>query len=80
MSAYFDALATLKTAPSREIREHRVYGKIYVTEAANADEASAKANAIFAGNGWHCWEAKEVAPGRYECFVAKHEDCFALND
>jgi hypothetical protein len=80
MSAYFDALDTLKSAPSREIRGHRVYGKIYTVDAPSQDHATAQANKIFCGNGWHCWEAKEVSPGRFECFVAKHEDAFALND
>jgi hypothetical protein len=80
MSAYFDALDTLKAAPTRTIRDHWVSGKIYTTDATSADDASAKANAIFAGNGWHCWEALEVSPGRWECFIAKHEDCFATND
>lgn len=80
MSAYLDALKTLKTAPRRTIREHWVYGKIWTTEAANAEDAAHKANVLFGGNGWHCWEATEVSPGVWECYVAKHEDCFATND
>ena len=60
----------------RIIREHRVYGKAVTVEAANEAEARAKASV----GGFHCWEAKAVSTGSWECYVAKHEDCFALND
>ncbi len=80
MTAYLDALRTLKKAPSRIIREHRVYGQIWTTSATSAEDAKDKASRLFSGNGWACWEVTEVSPGTWECYIAKHEDCFATND
>lgn len=61
---------------SRVIREHRVYGRSVDVEAQTEKEARSKAST----GGVHAWEAKETEPGKWTCFVAKHEDCFALND
>ena len=61
---------------SREIREHRVFGKEVMVSASSEEEARRLASK---GEYW-AWEAKEVSPGQWEVYIAKHEDCFALND
>ena len=60
----------------RYIREHAVYGK-EVTVAASSEE---EAKLLTSKGDWWAWEAKEVSPGQWEVYVAKHEYCFALND
>lgn len=61
----------------REIREHRVYGKEIVVEASNEAEARIL---VRKKSSLHIWEIKELNPGQWEAYVAKHEDCFAMND
>lgn len=60
----------------RTIKEHNVYGKEVMVNASNEQEARALASK---GDYW-AWEAKEVSPGKWECYIAKHQDCFATND
>ena len=69
----------LKAVPSREVNGHRVYGKLSFVNAPSEEAAKSVARSQLGGD-WHVWEARELAQGRWECFVAKHEDAFALND
>jgi hypothetical protein len=69
----------LKAVPSREVNGHRVYGKLSFVDAPTEPAARQVALSQL-GGGWQVWEARELAEGRWECFVSKYEDAFALND
>lgn len=64
---------------SRIIREHRVFGRSVRVKASTEDEARDKVRAITSD---HIWEMSVhiSIPNYWEAYVAKHEDCFALND
>ena len=72
-----------KTKMSRIIREHRVFGKAFVVSATSDVEARAKAFLLAKpkmGQEIYIWEMKELFLNTWECYIAKHEDVFAMND
>lgn len=60
----------------RIIREHRVFGREVTVPAPTKDDAYRAANRL----GGHAWEIAEVSPSVWKMFIARHEDCYALND
>jgi hypothetical protein len=66
-------------AMSRIIREHTIYGFPLIINAPTEEEAR-----LIALEGrmssHHCWEIIKIEDGVWECYLARHEDCFALND
>jgi hypothetical protein len=66
---------------SREINEHRVMGAAIVVDATDEQDARKQIAAMpYSKRRDRIWEIKELSPGKWECYVAMHEDCFALND
>lgn len=68
---------------SRIIREHRVFGKAFVVAATSEDEARTNALKVSRpkmGFDIHVWELKQLFLNTWEAYVAKHEDCFAMDD
>ena len=64
---------------SRIIREHRCTGCVVLIDATGETEARVRA-AKSKGSDFYTWEAHEVSPGKWSCFVCEHTACFALND
>jgi hypothetical protein len=64
---------------SRQIRGHTVYGYALIITA--EDEDGARTLALKGKTGSHyVWEVKKIDEYQYECYVARHEDCFSNND
>jgi hypothetical protein len=62
----------------KTINGHAVYGKNVMVNAVSEDDA--KILAVQHCRDYWSWAAEEVSPGRYQVYIAKHENCFALND
>jgi hypothetical protein len=65
---------------SREINGHRVFGEEVIVKASNEEEARMLALSSKNKTDYWAWEAKELSPGEWEVYLAKHQDAFALND
>jgi hypothetical protein len=62
----------------RIIRDHYVYGKEITVEAATRDQVYVEVRKLH--SDYYPWEMKEISPGKWLCYVAKHQSCFAVDD
>ena len=62
----------------RYIRDHAVYGKVVNVFASS--ETEARFLSTVDKGDYYAWEATETDRGEWEVYIAKHEDCFALDD
>ncbi len=64
----------------RTIRDHWVHGFSIYVSAATEEAARELARPAMRLHADQIWEATEIAPGRWDVFVSKHEDAHATND